>query len=94
MLVRQLADWAVGARQVHAVIKLPLDGLEEQVYDNTHARTHTCISHTCNMLGSDTLQMQPTSYLLLFVAGCPACGLNVSMGFGVMEARLAATFRV
>ena len=43
VLVRQLADWAVGARQVHAVIKLPLDGLEEQVHDNTHA--HMYITH-------------------------------------------------
>ncbi|KAL0028141.1 hypothetical protein WJX77_009663 [Trebouxia sp. C0004] len=31
VLVRQLADWAVGARQMHAVIRLPLDGLEEQI---------------------------------------------------------------
>ena len=31
VLIAQLADWAVGARQVHAVIRLPLSGLEEQV---------------------------------------------------------------
>ncbi|DBB06880.1 hypothetical protein WJX82_003376 [Trebouxia sp. C0006] len=31
VLVRQLADWAVGARQMHAVIRLPLGGLEEQI---------------------------------------------------------------
>ncbi len=31
VLITQLADWAVGARQMHAVIRLPLDGLEEQV---------------------------------------------------------------
>jgi len=46
VLVRQLADWSVGARQMHAVIRLPLDGLEEQVRLLTHARMHSLTSHT------------------------------------------------
>ncbi len=47
VLVRQLADWAVGARQMHAVIRLPLGGLEEQVRQHTHACMHalTYITH-------------------------------------------------
>lgn len=31
VLLSQLADWAVGSRKLHTVIRLPLDGLEEQV---------------------------------------------------------------
>ena len=31
VLIAQLGDWAVGAGQVHDVIRLPLTGLEEQV---------------------------------------------------------------
>ena len=73
MLVRQLADWAVGARQMHAVIRLPLHGLEEQVRQHIkhacmHACTHSHTSHTYTLMRSDTLRMQPTSHLLLFVA--------------------------
>ena len=32
VLIRQLADWAVGDRKMYAVLRLPLDGLEEQVW--------------------------------------------------------------
>ena len=31
VLIRQLADWGMAAKQMHEVIRLPLDGLEEQV---------------------------------------------------------------
>ena len=30
-LIRQLADWGVAVKKMHEVIRLPLDGLEEQV---------------------------------------------------------------
>ena len=33
VLVTQLLNWAAESRQVHAVIRLPLDGLEQQVWD-------------------------------------------------------------
>ncbi len=49
VLVRQLADWAVGARHMHAVIKLPLDGLQEQVRQHTYACMHSLTSHTCKL---------------------------------------------
>ena len=31
VLIRQLADWGMAAKQMHEVIRLPLDGLAEQV---------------------------------------------------------------
>lgn len=73
-----------------------------------HACMHACTylhhitSYTYTDMSFGMLQMQLPSYLLLFrgterchpLADCSACGLNVSMGFGVMEARLAATICV
>ena len=33
VVMTQLLDWAADSRQVHAVIRLPLDGLEQHVQD-------------------------------------------------------------
>ena len=47
VLIRQLADWGVAAKQMHEVIRLPLDGLEEQV----------CLPSYLNLLLRNTLML-------------------------------------
>lgn len=100
VLIRQLADWGLAARQMHEVTRLPLDGLEEQVCVCPCICLHVYVGRICadvsaglSVCLTDCLSVCPpvrwSVCLSVFLSG----RLSVGSAFVSWSSRVAMTVR-